>query len=182
MAAYRTAFKVTIGMLILLVVGEPLVGVAYSQNLNLKIACVDIQRAINECNAGKEAKNALAKEMEKIQSLVLEKQRELQGMRESLEKQGSVLNAEARAAKEKELQAAFRDYQRWGEDVQNDMNQKKAEMEKTLSADLQKVIQKLGADEGYTLILQKNESIVLFASKPIDITDLVIKAADARKK
>jgi Skp family chaperone for outer membrane proteins len=44
------------------------------------------------------------------------------------------------------------------------------------------VIQKLGADEGYTLILEKNESIVLFASKTIDITDRAIKAFDAPKK
>lgn len=56
------------------------------------------------------------------------------------------------------------------------------EMERTLFISLQKVIQKFGADEGYTLILEKNENIVLFASKPIDITDLVIKAHDAQKK
>jgi len=48
--------------------------------------------------------------------------------------------------------------------------------------DLIKVVQKIGADEGYTLILEKNESIVLFASKPIDITDQVIKAFDVQKK
>jgi Skp family chaperone for outer membrane proteins len=56
------------------------------------------------------------------------------------------------------------------------------EMEKTILIGLQKVIQKLGADEGYTLILEKNESIVLFASNPMDITDYVIKAFDAQKK
>jgi Skp family chaperone for outer membrane proteins len=40
----------------------------------------------------------------------------------------------------------------------------------------------LGADEGYTLILEKNDNIVLFTSKSTDITDLVIKAYDAQKK
>jgi Skp family chaperone for outer membrane proteins len=44
------------------------------------------------------------------------------------------------------------------------------------------VTQTLGADEGYTFILEGNESIVLFASKSIDMTDRVIKAYDARKK
>jgi Skp family chaperone for outer membrane proteins len=47
---------------------------------------------------------------------------------------------------------------------------------------LQKVIKKLGEEEGYTLILMKNENFVLFASKAIDITDRVIKAYDAQKK
>ena len=182
MAAYQTVFRVTIGILILFAVGGLRAGVVDSQNLNVKIACVDIQRAINECYAGKDAKKALTKEAEKIQTLILEKQKELQGMKESLEKQSLMLSPEARAVREKELQAAFRDYQRWGEDVQNEMNQKKMEMEKTLFIVLKKVIQKLGADEGYTLILEKNENIVLFASKPTDITDLVIKAYDAQKK
>jgi Skp family chaperone for outer membrane proteins len=44
------------------------------------------------------------------------------------------------------------------------------------------VIQKLGADEGYTLILERNENIVLYVSKALDITDRVIKAYDAQKK
>ena len=34
---------------------------------DLKIASVDIQRAVNECQAGKEAKKAITKEMEKFQ-------------------------------------------------------------------------------------------------------------------
>jgi Skp family chaperone for outer membrane proteins len=55
-------------------------------------------------------------------------------------------------------------------------------MERNISTALVKVIQKLGADEGYTLILEKNESIVLFVSKAIDITDRAIKAFDAQKK
>jgi len=56
------------------------------------------------------------------------------------------------------------------------------EIERIISLGLQKVIQKLGADEGYTFILEWNENIVLFASKEMDITDRVIKLHDAQKK
>ncbi len=182
MAAYNRVLRLTVGILFLALAGGQFPEVVYSQNPNLKIAWVDIQRALNECHAGKEAKKALTRELEKVQSLIAEKQKQLQEMQESLEKQGSALNPEARAAKEKELQAKFRDYQRWGEDVQNEMNQKKAEMERTMFLGLQKVIQKFGTDEGYTVILEKNENIVLFASKPADITDLIIKAYDVQKR
>jgi len=181
-ATYQKALRVIIAVLLLFMVGGRFTGVVYSQNVNIKIACVDVQRVINECNAGKEAKKALTKEAEKIQNLIFDKQKELQDMKDSLDKQGALLKPDAKAAKEKELQAKVRDYQRWGEDVQNEMNQKRMEMEKTILIALQKVIQKLGADEGYTLILEKNESIVLFASKPTDITDQVTKAFDAQKK
>ncbi len=149
---------------------------------DLKIGSVDIQKAVNECSAGKEAKKALTKEVEQFQRLIAEKQKELQDMKESLEKQGPMLNAGTRAAKENDLQSRLRDFQRWGEDAQNEINQKRMEMERNISIGLQSVIQKVGEDEGYTLILEKNENIALFTSNSIDITDRVIKAYDVQKK
>ena len=149
---------------------------------DLKIGFVDMQRALNECNAGAEAKKAMAKEVETFQRLIADKQKELQTMKESIEKQSLMLNAEARAAKEKEYQNKLREFQRWGEDNQNEIKTKGMEMERNIAVGIQKVTQKLGADEGYTLVLEKNENIVLYASKSIDLTDRVIKAFDAQKK
>ena len=149
---------------------------------DLRIGYVDMQRAVNDCNAGREAKKAIIKDVEKFQRLIAEKQRELQTMKESLEKQTMMLNPDARAAKDKEYQTKLREFQRWGEDSQNEINQKRIEMERNIFMALQKVTQKVGADEGYTLILEKNENIVLFASKSIDLTDRVTRAYDIQKK
>lgn len=149
---------------------------------DFKIAYVDIQRAVNECNAGKDAKKAITKEVEKFQRQIADKQKELQTMKESLEKQAPMLNTDARANREKEYQNKLREFQRWGEDTQNEINQKRMEMERNISIGLQKVIQKVGADEGYTFILEKNENVVLYISKTLDITDRMIKAYDAQKK
>jgi outer membrane protein len=171
--------KILLPLLGLLLIGGSL---EWTLASNIKIGFVDIQRAVNECQAGKEAKKAIAKELEKYNRQFLEKQKELQAMRESLEKQAPMLNPDVRANKEKELQNKIREFQRWQEDVQNEVNQKTKEMERTISLGLQKVIQKLGEEEGYSLILDKNEMIVLFASKAIDLTDRVIKLHDMQKK
>jgi outer membrane protein len=149
---------------------------------NLKIGSVDIQKAVNECNAGKEAKKVIVKEVEKFQRQFADKQKELQTMKESLDKQAPMLNPDVRATKEKDLQNRVREFQRWQEDSQNEVNQKRMEMERNIALGLQKLIQKLGTDEGYTFIMELNENIVLFASKAIDLTDRVIKAFDAQKK
>jgi outer membrane protein len=103
-------------------------------------------------------------------------------MKETLEKQAPMLAKDARATKEKDFQTKVRDYQRWLEDNQKEIQQKGLDLEKKILADLQKVIQKMGADEGYTLVFEKNENIVLFASKAIEVTDRVIKIYDAQKK
>jgi outer membrane protein len=166
---------VVIGMILLGWFGSALAA-------ELKIAYVDIQKAVNDCNAGKEAKKVITKEVEKFQRLIADKQRELQTMKESLEKQAPMLTPDARATREKDYQNKLREFQRWGEDTQNEINQKRTEMERNISMGFQKVIQKVGADDGYTLILEKNETIVLYVSKAIEITDRVIKAYDAQKK
>jgi len=173
-------YRKFIGIFVFMIIGRLFTGTVYPADI--KIGSVDMQKAVNECNAGKEAKKVLTKEAEKFQRLIAEKQKEVQEMRESLEKEGLMLKPDTRVAREKELQAKVRDFQRWGEDGQKDLNQKRIDIERNLSSGLIKVAQEIGANEGYTLILQKNENIVLFASKPTDITDQVIKAYDVQKK
>jgi len=148
----------------------------------LKVGCVDIQRAMNDCQAGIEAKKVIGKEMEKLQKLFAERQRELQTMKESIERQAPMMRPEVRETKEKEFQTKVRDYQRWLEDNQKEIQQKGAGMERAILQDIQKIIKKIGEEEGYTVILERNENIVLFSSKAIDLTDRVIKAYDGQKK
>ena len=163
-----------------MIIGGLFTGTVYSADI--KIGSVDMQRIINECSAGNEARKVIAQDGEKFQRLIAEKQRELQTMKESFEKQTLMLTPDARANKEREYQNKLREFQRWGEDTQNELNQKRTQMERNISIGLIKVVQEIGANEGYTFILQKNENIVLFASKPTDITDQVIKAYDVQKK
>jgi outer membrane protein len=172
--------KRIISIVLLIIIGGFVAEKGYPQDI--RIGIVDIPRAVNECNAGKEAKRELAIEAGKLQGLIAQKQKELQGIKESLEKAGPLLSPEAREAREREYQIKLRDYQRWGEDSQREFNQKRVEMENKIAAELQKLIQRMGADEGYTLILDSNENIVLFSSKSIDLTDRMIKAYDAQKK
>ena len=171
--------KVTIVIGIIVLMGGYLDSVLSAE---VKIGYVDIQKAVNECNAGKEAKKSIAKELEKFQRLYAEKQKELQAMKDTIEKQAPMLTPEARTSKEKEFQLKGREFQRWVEDYQNELNQKRMEVERTISMGLQKVIQKVGTEEGYTLIVEKNETIVLFAAKSIDLTDKIIKLYDSQRK
>jgi outer membrane protein len=176
MGSYGKALSVFIGTLIL-TTGWIVPSVHPAE---LKIASVDIQRAINECRAGQEAKKNLLKEVEKFQRQAADKQKELQGMKEALEKQAAMLTQQARVAKEKDYQAKLRDFQRWGQDGQNEINQKRVELERNIARGILKIVQQLGADEGFTVILEKNEQIVLYTSKTIDITDRIIKTYDAQ--
>jgi outer membrane protein len=175
----RKRVRRSIGIFLLIMAGGILGREGYPAEI--KVATVDIQKAINECVAGREAKRALSQEIEQFERLTGEKQKELQDLQDFLEKQ-VMLTPDARRTKEMDLQTKFRGFQRWEEDRRNEITQKRLDTEKTISIGLLKVIQKIGADEGYTLVLEKNETIVLFSSEALDMTDRVIKAYDAEKK
>ena len=175
------------GRMILLTAGISLlatgmISASLAASAELKVGSIDIRRAVNECNEGREAKRALAGEVQDYQRLSAEKQKGLQDMRDALQKQDVMLAPEARATKERELETKIKEFQRWTEDRENEIKQKQADIETRISIGLQKVIQKLGEDEGYSLILDKNDNIVFFTSTAIDITDRVIKVYDARNK
>lgn len=149
---------------------------------NTKIGYIDLQKALNESEAGKEAKASFNKRVEELQKVLDEKQNELKKLQEELEKQKGLLTTEAKGEKEKVYQQKLKDVQRFAKDSQEELQQKDAELTKKILKDLREVIKKIGTDEGYTIILEKGDSLVLFAAEGVDITDKVIKAYGAKGK
>lgn len=145
----------------------------------LKIGSVDARRAMNDCRAGKQARITINAEIDRLQAQITARLNELQALKESLDRQATVLTDEARSAREREYQQKTREYQRWADEIQVEVKQKRSELETNISKNLQKVIQQIGTDEGYTVILEKNEKAFLFVTKTVDLTDRVIKGLDA---
>jgi outer membrane protein len=152
-----------------------------SQTLN--IVYVDVQRVMIESEKGKEAKKTLGEEVEKLKKNLDGKQDELQKMKDAIEKQGAMITPDARAEKEKQYQAKLKDYQRLYNDYQGELQQKDMELTQKILKEIEEVVKSLGDKEKYTLILEKNQAGILFASPTIDITTRVISLYnDALKK
>lgn len=157
-------------------------GVASGAEKGVKIGYVDLQKALNESEAGKEAKTSFNKRVEELQKALNERQEELKKLQEELEKQKDLLTPDARMEKEKSYQQKLKDAQRFAKDSQEELQQKDAELTKKILRDLRDVIRKIGTEEGYTIILERGEAFVLYAGEGIDITDRVIKASGKTKK
>ncbi len=148
----------------------------------LKIAYVDMQRALNYCEAGKEAKKQISVEVEKIQKEFSGRQKELEKIKEDLEKRGSVLSESVRQQRERDYQAKLRDLQRLQRDYEEDLRRKDREFSDRILKTLEGIIKKMGEEGKYTLILEKNQPTVIYISKGLDLTDEVIKRIDKRPK
>ena len=144
----------------------------------MKVGYVDLQKALNMSAAGKAAKEKMKVKFKDYDAEVQKKQEELKKLKDDLEKQAMLLSAEARAAKERDYQQKVKDYQRLTKDIQEELQQTDADYTRKILEEIFKVVQQIGKQEGYTLILEKTESSILFASDGIDMTERVIQAFD----
>lgn len=148
----------------------------------LKIAYVDMQKALNYCEAGKEAKRQMTLEVEKMQKVFAGKQKELEKIKDDLEKRGSVLSENVRREKDREYQTKLRDLQRLQKDYEDDLRRKDREFTERILKNMEVIIKQMGEEGKYTVILEKNQPTILFISNSLDLTEEVIKRIDQKQK
>ncbi len=149
---------------------------------SLKIGYVDMQRALNQCEEGQEAKKTITAEADKMQKAFGAKQKELEKIREDLQKRGSVMNENVRREKEKEYQAKALDLQRLQRDFEEDIRRKDREQTDRVLRNLEQVVKKMGEDGKYTVILERNQPAIIYISGALDLTDEVIKLSNQKPK
>ncbi len=131
-----------------------------------KIGVVDVVKAINESNEGKKA-NA------EVNDLVKARQAALKNKAETVEKLKKGLEREPSKAKKEEFNKAAVAYQKSVAAADEEVKKKAAELRKVVVEHVRKVLDTIGQEEKFVLILT-NENVG-YSQKSIDITDKVIK-------
>lgn len=140
-----------------------------------KIAIVDLHKLINESEAGKKAKSDLESLIKSKQSVLDEKGKNIETLKADIDKQAAVITAEAKKAKEEDIERLVRDYQRIISDSQAEVKKKEAELTAEILKQAREIINKIAQESGYSLVLEKADGLVLYFSNNLDITDRVIK-------
>lgn len=162
-----------VGVLVVIVMVELAFGAS-----DYKFAFVDLQKALNICKSGQDAKEDFAREVEKAEERLASKQEELKRLKEILEKQSSMLNEEAFKKKEKDYQTRLRDFKRLYQDSQDELKIKDNEVVKGILEELVKIVYEYGKEKGFTFIFEKSESALLFADEATEVTEEIVKIYD----
>jgi outer membrane protein len=125
----------------------------------VRVAVVDMQRALNETSDGRRAKAQLKRLFKRRQQALDAKQNELKRM--------------------EEYQKAFVELQTTYVEYQRELATKEAQLTKGILARMQNILQRIGRADGYTLIVERNEGGVVWAPSNIDITDDLIQRYNA---
>jgi outer membrane protein len=148
----------------------------------LKIGYVDLQRALNESEAGRAAKEKFKAQVDRLQVDLKKKKDQLDALKEQLEKKASVIKDEEARNLEKDYQKRLRDFERSYKDSQGELQQKDNELTVELLKQLQVVIEDFGKENGYSMILEQSSSSVLYGSPEFDLTEQIIARYNARKR
>ncbi|MCA9616478.1 MAG: OmpH family outer membrane protein [Sandaracinus sp.] len=147
-----------------------------------KIAVVDLQRALNETNEGRAAKNRLKRLFERRQRSLDEAQEKLKKMKEDIEKQQKVLSREALEQRMEEYQKAFIELQSVYVEYQRELAEKEAQLTKVILERMTEILRRMGQSEGYTMIVERNEGGVVWVPSNLDLTDAVIQTYNSENR
>lgn len=146
--------------------------------INFKLGYVDIQKALNICESGKAAAAELNKELEGAKKKYEDQGKSLMQEKESLERQGPLLEEEVARNKVRELESKYRDWERYRKDVENDIRQQHNELVDRISKELIEITDQIGKEGAYSLIVER--SLVPYIDPTLDITEEVIKRHNAK--
>jgi outer membrane protein len=103
---------------------------------------------------------------------------ELDKLREELEKKGSLMAADARRDREEVMERKRRDATRLADDFQRELGRKEQVLAQKVLQDITSVIERVGKQKGYYLVLERRGAGVLYSAPEADLTDDIIKAYD----
>jgi outer membrane protein len=163
----------------------PLGGVASAQTAAAvpaaqtnRIGFIDVQRVLARSVAGVAAREQLEREKATMQREMEGKRQELEKLRDELEKKGPLMTADARRDKQEMFDRKRRDAARLADDFQKELEKKEQGLLQKVLQDVSGVIEKVGRERGFHLIVEKRGAVVLYAASEADLTDEIIRAYD----
>ncbi|MCA1933226.1 MAG: OmpH family outer membrane protein [Calditerrivibrio sp.] len=149
---------------------------------NGKIAVFNMQKALDESLAGKDAVESMKKEYQALQKDIDTKSMELKKMQDELNAQSAILSEDAKQAKMDDYQKKLKSLQTTIKDANDDFKKKEQMLVNKIANELRDVVEKLGKELGYSVIFEKREAGVLYNADASDITNLVVERYDKEWK
>jgi Skp family chaperone for outer membrane proteins len=170
-----------------------LLGVAEAQK-GLKVGVVDLQAVLDSSVRGKAAKDRLQQlglqlqeEIKDKRQTKEEREKELQKLRTELRSQGLVLSKKAQEEKAevfrnqvRELKRFIDDTNRFIEDATQEFREREVRETQRLLQEIRDVVQEVGKQQKYSLILEGNEgaALVLYFSSAVSLTSEIVQRYD----
>ena len=144
---------------------------------DLKIGYIDSERIFKEYQGTQEAQEQFDRDVEAWRKEAEQSETELEELRKELESQRLLLSQAALDEKERSLQAKVSEYERFIQSVwgpTGKIAERNAELTKPIIEKIRTVLDKLGQEQGYSLIFDAADGNIVYGEKALDLTDQVL--------
>ena len=141
-----------------------------------RVGFVDIQKAVIGTKEWKKQFEIFKKDFAKEKKKIKAREKRIKKMLEDLNKQSFVLDPDLKKKKEDQFRKEKVAFERYVQDQNAEFGKNEKEMTQKILLKMMKVIQKIGKDKKYTMILE--QKVVLYHDKGNDLTALATKTYD----
>ncbi len=145
----------------------------------VKVGYVDLQRALLETEEGQQAKQKLEQMKASRQTQLDARQEELRALQKNLEAQQAFMKEDVRRQKEMEFAEQLKQLQFTYASLQKELAQEEAMLTQDIIIRMGRILATVGNEQGFTLILEKTESRILWAPRHLDLTNDLIRRFNA---
>jgi outer membrane protein len=152
-------------------------GPALAQEIKLKIGYIDSQRIFAEYRDTQEAEKVYKKEVEQWKAEAGTKEQEIAKLQEELRAQSLMLSEEKQKEKKLEIDKKVEEYQRFMSETFGDEGiaaRRNRELTQPIVEKINKILEKLSEQEGYTLVFDIANANIVYAKKDFDLTERVL--------
>src|ERR1700733_1914025 len=142
----------------------------------MKMAVVDVQRAVMQSEDGLRAQATLKKLFDSRQQELNKRQTDLQKQKEEIDKQKTVLSQQALQKKADEWQKEMVELQTTFVEYNKELEKKQKELTDPIFERVVGSIKRIAGTDGYDLIMDR--ATVAFARSDLDLTDRVIQLSN----
>jgi Skp family chaperone for outer membrane proteins len=146
-----------------------------------KVAYVVLQRIANESADGRVATTRIQALQQKKAAELTEKNKQLTGLQQKLEKEGSVMSATVAADMQKQIEKLNLDVQRFTQDAQAEVQELQQQLQQEFQQRLEPVIQQVATEMGLQFVFNGPDAGLVWADAALDISAEIIKKLDAAK-
>src|SRR5438132_9549418 len=143
-----------------------------------KIGYVDVQRAVQEVEEGKQARAKLKAELDTKRANLDQKRANLEKMKADYDKQAPVLSEPEKRKRQEDLQKAFIEAQNEAGQMQEELEGKEQEAMQNISKRLLAVVAEVSDKENFSFVLDK--AALLYAPAASDVTNEVVRRYNER--
>ncbi|AKU91518.1 OmpH family outer membrane protein [Vulgatibacter incomptus] len=149
---------------------------------DVKIGYVDLQRALNEVEEGQVAKARLKTKFEKSQVQLDKEQNALKTRKDELDKKRLAMDEATLRQKAEELDKEFMRVSGLYTKLQKELSDEERQATAEIFAKMRTLIAGLAEKEGFTFVLELNESGLLYGPPSFDLTNELVRLYNSTHK